>query len=102
MVDNIGLPPSYINLIYNNTGVIGSQDGDIQIALNPNHAPTAGYVKTLREQLPVAFPDTVFSFAERLPYYLISAVICIPCLGLCIFVIICFLNMTGVIRPEHH
>ena len=62
VVDNIGLPPSYINLIYNNTGVIGSQDGDIQIALNPNHAPTAGYVKALREQLPVAFPDTVFSF----------------------------------------
>ena len=62
IVDNIGLPPSYINLIYNNTGVIGSQDGDIQIALSPHHAPTAGYVKTLREQLPVAFPDTVFSF----------------------------------------
>jgi multidrug efflux pump subunit AcrB len=62
MVDNIGLPPSYINLIYNNTGVVGSQDGDIQIALNPHHAPTADYVKTLREQLPAAFPDTVFSF----------------------------------------
>ena len=62
VVDNIGLPPSYLNLIYNNTGVIGSQDGDIQIALNPHHAPTADYVKSLREQLPVAFPDTVFSF----------------------------------------
>jgi len=62
MVDNIGLPPSYINLIYNNTGVVGSQDGDIQIALSPNHAPTADYVKVLREQLPMAFPDTVFSF----------------------------------------
>ena len=62
VVDNIGLPPSYINLIYNNTGVVGSQDGDIQIALNPDHAPTADYVRTLREQLPVAFPDTVFSF----------------------------------------
>ena len=62
MVDNIGLPPSYINLIYNNTGVVGSQDGDIQIALSPNHAPTADYIKALREQLPVAFPDTVFSF----------------------------------------
>ena len=62
VVDNIGLPPSYINLIYNNTGVVGSQDGDIQIALNPHHAPTADYVKTLRAQLPVAFPDTVFSF----------------------------------------
>jgi multidrug efflux pump subunit AcrB len=62
MVDNIGLPPSYINLIYNNTGVVGSQDGDIQIALSPNHAPTADYIKALREQLPAAFPDTVFSF----------------------------------------
>jgi multidrug efflux pump subunit AcrB len=56
------LPPSYINLIYNNTCVVGSQDGDIQIALSPNHAPTADYIKALREQLPVAFPDTVFSF----------------------------------------
>jgi multidrug efflux pump subunit AcrB len=62
IVDNIGLPPSSINLIYNNTGVVGTQDGDIQIALSPHHAPTAGYVKTLREELPVAFPDTVFSF----------------------------------------
>lgn len=62
IVDNIGLPPSSINLIYNNTGVVGTQDGDIQIALHPHHAPTAEYVKALREQLPMAFPDTVFSF----------------------------------------
>lgn len=47
-------------------------------------------------------PDTVFTFRERLPYYLFSALICIPCLGLCMLVIVCFLNMTGVIRPEHH
>lgn len=47
-------------------------------------------------------PDNVFTFRERLPRYLVSATICIPCLVLCIFVIICFLNMTGVIRPEHH
>jgi len=72
MVDNIGLPPSSINLIYNNTGVVGTQDGDIQIALSPQHAPTAGYVKTLREQLPVAFPDTVFSFP---PAYIISQIL---------------------------
>lgn len=47
-------------------------------------------------------PDTVYTLRERIPYYAVSAIICIPCLGLCIFVIICFLNMTGVIRPEHH
>jgi multidrug efflux pump subunit AcrB len=62
LVDNIGLPPSSINLIYNNTGVIGPQDGDIQIALSKDHAPTADYVRKLREVLPEAFPDIVFSF----------------------------------------
>jgi CzcA family heavy metal efflux pump len=62
MVDNIGLPPSSINLTYNNTGVMGSQDGDFQIALGEDHAPTAGYVRKLREVLPREFPDTTFSF----------------------------------------
>jgi multidrug efflux pump subunit AcrB len=62
LVDNIGLPPSSINLTYNNTGVIGTQDGDIQIALKKGHRPTADYVRQLRERLPREFPDTVFSF----------------------------------------
>jgi multidrug efflux pump subunit AcrB len=61
-VDIIGLPPSSINLTYNNTGVIGTQDGDIQIALRKGHRPTADYVRELREVLPREFPDTVFSF----------------------------------------
>jgi CzcA family heavy metal efflux pump len=62
MVDNIGLPPSNINLTYNNTGVMGSQDGDFQIALREGHRPTADYVRRLREILPQEFPDTTFSF----------------------------------------
>ena len=62
LVDNIGLPPSSINLTYNNTGVVGTQDGDVQIALREGHRPTADYVRELREQLPREFPDTVFSF----------------------------------------
>ncbi len=62
MVDNVGLPPSSINLTYNNTGVIGSQDGDIQIALSPGHGPTADYVRELRRVLPREFPDVTFSF----------------------------------------
>ncbi|WAC75987.1 efflux RND transporter permease subunit [Roseateles sp. SL47] len=62
LVDNIGLPPSSINLTYNNTGVMGSQDGDVQIALKEGHAPTADYVRRLREVLPREFPDTTFSF----------------------------------------
>ena len=62
LVDNIGLPPSAINLTYNNTGVMGSQDGDFQIALREGHAPTAEYIRQLRAELPKQFPDTTFSF----------------------------------------
>lgn len=62
IVDNIGIPISSINMTYNNTGLIGAQDGDIQIALTHDHAPTADYVRKLREILPKQFPGTVFSF----------------------------------------
>src|SRR6185312_9090719 len=59
---NIGLPPSSINLTYNNTGVMGTQDGDIQIALKQGHEPTEDYVRKLREELPRQFPGVTFSF----------------------------------------
>ena len=62
IVDNIGLPPSSINLTYNNTGVMGAQDGDIQIALKHGHQPTDAYVRKLREELPRQFPGVTFSF----------------------------------------
>jgi multidrug efflux pump subunit AcrB len=62
MTDNIGLPISGINLTYNNTGVIGPQDGDIQIKLKEDHPPTENYVKAMREQLPRLFPGTSFAF----------------------------------------
>ncbi|MFQ6405153.1 efflux RND transporter permease subunit [Methylophilus sp. 'Pure River'] len=62
IVDNIGMPISSINMTYNNTGLTGAHDGDIQIALKAHHAPTADYVRILREVLPKQFPDTTFSF----------------------------------------
>jgi multidrug efflux pump subunit AcrB len=62
VVDNMGLSTSSINTAYNNTGTIGPQDGDIQIALNEGHHPTAGYVRKLREELPREFPGVTFSF----------------------------------------
>ncbi|MEP7043946.1 MAG: efflux RND transporter permease subunit [Dokdonella sp.] len=62
MADNIGLSISSINLTYNNTGLIGAQDGDIQIALKEGHRPTAEYVKKLRELLPRRFPGLTFTF----------------------------------------
>jgi CzcA family heavy metal efflux pump len=62
IVDSLGIPPSAINQIYNNTGVIGTYDTDVFISLTENHGPSAGYVKRMREDLPRAFPGTTFSF----------------------------------------
>jgi multidrug efflux pump subunit AcrB len=72
LVDNVGMPVSGINLSYNNSGTIGSQDGDIQISLNPVHGPTAEYVRRLREELPVRFPGCTFSF---LPADIVSQIL---------------------------
>jgi multidrug efflux pump subunit AcrB len=62
LADNIGMPISGINMTYNNTGVIGPQDGDIQIKLKEGHRPTDDYIKALREQLPRTFPGMTFAF----------------------------------------
>jgi CzcA family heavy metal efflux pump len=72
LVDNIGMPVSGINMAYNNTGLIGSQDGDIQISLKEGHRPTAEYVQKLREELPKRFPGMTFSF---LPADIISQIL---------------------------
>jgi multidrug efflux pump subunit AcrB len=72
LVDNIGMPISGINMTYNNTGVIGSQDGDIQIKLTEDHHPTAGHMRRLREELPQRFPGVVFAF---LPADIISQIL---------------------------
>jgi multidrug efflux pump subunit AcrB len=72
IVDNIGTYLSSINTIYNNTGTINESDGDIQISLNEGHAPTAGYVSRLREELPRRFPGLTFSF---LPADIVSQIL---------------------------
>ncbi|MFC3652433.1 efflux RND transporter permease subunit [Dyella humi] len=72
IIDNIGLPLSGINMVYNNSGTIGPQDGDIQILLQPDHASSADFVKTLREVLPREFPGTSFAF---LPADMVSQIL---------------------------
>lgn len=62
LTDNIGLPVSGINTVYNNSGTIGPQDGDILITLKEGHAPTPDHVALLRRELPRAFPADTFSF----------------------------------------
>jgi multidrug efflux pump subunit AcrB len=72
LVDNVGMPISGINLTYSNTGVIGTQDGDVQIKLAEDHRPTADYVRQLRAELPRRFPGVVFGF---LPADIISQIL---------------------------
>ncbi len=72
VADNIGMPISGINMTYNNTGVIGPQDGDIQIKLKEDHRPTIEHVQALREQLPRLFPGMSFAF---LPADIVSQIL---------------------------
>ncbi|MFM0325046.1 efflux RND transporter permease subunit [Caballeronia glebae] len=62
ILDNLGLPYSGINLSYSNAGTIGTLDGEIQVALNPDHAPTQKYIDELRALLPRRFPGVEFFF----------------------------------------
>jgi multidrug efflux pump subunit AcrB len=63
VLDNIGLPTSGINLAFGDSSTISSADGEILVALNPNHKPTAQYVRVLREKLHRDFPDMEFFFS---------------------------------------
>ncbi len=62
IVDNLGLPYSGINLSYSNAGTTGTLDGEIQIALKPEHDATEVHIARLRRELPEAFPGIEFFF----------------------------------------
>ena len=62
IVDNIGLPARAYNLAFADGSTIGINDGTILVSLKEGHAPTAEYVRKLREALPAAFPEDVFYF----------------------------------------
>jgi multidrug efflux pump subunit AcrB len=62
IVDDIGLPQRAYNLAFTDGSVIAANDGVILVALKEGHAPTADYVRRLREVLPAAFPEVTFYF----------------------------------------
>jgi multidrug efflux pump subunit AcrB len=62
MLDNIGLPQRTYNLAYMDGTAIGVNDGTIQIQLAPDAGSTAALIRTLRNELPTAFPGTTFYF----------------------------------------
>ena len=57
--DNIGLPNN-INLALSDNVSVGPSEGEILVALNANHGPTADYLRTLRRELPRRFPNLEF------------------------------------------
>ncbi|SHH03874.1 efflux RND transporter permease subunit [Bradyrhizobium erythrophlei] len=62
IVDDIGVPQRVYNLAFTDGSTINVNDGTILISLKEGHAPTAAYVRNLREVLPAAFPSTTFYF----------------------------------------
>ncbi len=62
ILDDIGLPQRTINLAFTDGSTIGVNDGVIQVALKPGHAPTNDYIKALRAKLPTEFSDVRFYF----------------------------------------
>ncbi len=62
IVDDIGVPQRTYNLAFTDGSTIGVNDGVILVALKDGHAPTADYVRRLREALPDAFPSVTFYF----------------------------------------
>ncbi|MBW8837725.1 MAG: efflux RND transporter permease subunit, partial [Burkholderia sp.] len=72
VLDNIGVPVSGINLTYDSSDPIGSEDADIMVTLKPDHKPTAQYVAQLRDVLNTAFPGVTFAF---LPADIVSQIL---------------------------
>ena len=62
IVDNFGVPARSYNWAFADGTTIAVNDGVIMVSLKDGHAPTADYVRKLREVLPAAFPDDMFYF----------------------------------------
>jgi len=62
IVDNFGVPARSYNWAFADGTSIAVNDGVIMVSLKDGHAPTADYVRKLREVLPAGFPADLFYF----------------------------------------
>ena len=62
ILDNIGLPNGGINLAFAQSATISNTDGDILISLKPGPKDTQVYMRKLRADLRVKFPEATFFF----------------------------------------
>ena len=64
LLDNIGVPPSGINLSLGDPSMVSSADGEILLALKQDHGPVKGYVQALRKVFREKHPNlTIFFLA---------------------------------------
>ena len=62
LLDNVGIPYSGLNLSLSEGALISPADGEIFIALKPDHSPTEGFVRKLRQVLQQTYPEQTFFF----------------------------------------
>src|SRR5439155_932028 len=62
ILDNMGLTQSFTIMAYVDNGTVSEADGEILVALKPEHGPSADYVAQLRRELPRRFPQCTFFF----------------------------------------
>jgi multidrug efflux pump subunit AcrB len=62
IIDNLGIPYSGINTSYNTSGTTSAADGDIIVSLKENHGPTNQFIRAIRRQMPLQFPEVEFWF----------------------------------------
>src|SRR5271166_779013 len=62
VLDNIGLPSATYNLAFSDGSFVGYYDGQVLISLKPGHAPSATYMRQLRQVLRDRFPNDIFYF----------------------------------------
>src|SRR5579862_7969394 len=62
ILDNIGLPQRTYNLAFGSQTMIGTNDGQILIALKEGHEPTLSYLRRLRREMRLRHPDLLTYF----------------------------------------
>ena len=62
ILDNIGLPQRTYNLAFSGQTMIGTNDGQILVSLKEGHASTLEYMRTIRHDLKVKYPDLLFYY----------------------------------------
>jgi Cation/multidrug efflux pump len=65
VLDNIGLPANNYNLTFSDGSTVGANDGQILIALNERHAPTAVYMRDYATFFASASPEASSIFNRQ-------------------------------------